>query len=214
MAKKPEDPHRLIRETAGRYRSADERFVVEQESPGAWYVADSLHTDELGLPLLRGPFSTLDAAKQGAAEARESKAPTAPKRATPARKAGGEGKREPVREPAKASKPEPASWLDGLPAGDQREARRLVRLVEQAGLEDAEDLARRELQSSTPVLAAELLARALADRTKDGTLTAEAAMEVLTREGFDKDRGRPPRGWRLVELDDRGRPTGRTIERR
>ncbi len=85
MAKKPEDPHRLIRETAGRYRSADERFVVEQESPGAWYVADSLHTDELGLPLLRGPFSTLDAAKQGAAEARESKAPTPPKRAKPAR---------------------------------------------------------------------------------------------------------------------------------
>ncbi len=77
-----------------------------------------------------------------------------------------------------------------------------------------EDLARRELQSSTPVLAAELLARALADRTGDGTLTPEAAMEVITREGFDKNWGRPPRGWRLVELDDRGRPTGRTIERR
>jgi hypothetical protein len=216
MPKKPEDPYRLVRETAGRYRSVDERFVVEQESPGAWYVADSLHTDDLGLPLLRGPFATLDAARQGAAGARDSKAPTSPKRTKPARKADGkaDGKTEREAEAPKAPPPEPTSWLDALPPDEQRAARRLVGTIERAGVEGAEDLARRELESSAPVVALELLARALANRADDGRLTPEDAVDVLLREGFDKDRGRPARGWRLVELDERGRPTGRTIERR
>lgn len=213
MPKKDEDPHRLIRETAGRYRSADERFVVEQESPGSWYVADSLHTDDLGLPLLRGPFATLDAAKAGAAEARESKAPAAPKRPTPPREPARkpDGGRDRKLEPE--APPKPRTWLETLPPDDEREARRVIRTLERAGIEQPEEIARRELESKKPVAALTLLAKALADRADDGRLTPEAALDVLTREGFDKDRGRPARGWRLVELDDRGRPTGRTIER-
>jgi hypothetical protein len=213
MPKKDQDPQRLIRETAGRYRSADERFVVEQESPGSWYVADSLHTDDLGMPLLRGPFTTLDAAKKGAAEARESKAPAAPKRPpltrTPDRKP--ERKTQSKREPEPP--PKPKSWLETLGADDEREARRLIRTLERAGIDEPEELARRELDSKKPIVASELLAKALTARAGDDGLTPEAVLDVLMREGFDKDRGRPARGWRLVELDDRGRPTGRTIER-
>ncbi len=49
------DPEKLKRETAGRYVSADGRFTVEQAS-GRWMTIDAETTDELGLPLVRGPF--------------------------------------------------------------------------------------------------------------------------------------------------------------
>jgi ribosomal protein S18 acetylase RimI-like enzyme len=38
-------------------------------------VTDSTETNELGLPLVRGPFATLDEARQGVASAREGEAP-------------------------------------------------------------------------------------------------------------------------------------------
>jgi ribosomal protein S18 acetylase RimI-like enzyme len=60
---------RLKRETAGRYVSADGRFAVEQSS-GRWMTVDSEATDDLGLPLVRGPFATLDEARAAIAEAR------------------------------------------------------------------------------------------------------------------------------------------------
>jgi ribosomal protein S18 acetylase RimI-like enzyme len=60
---------RLKRETAGRYVSADGRFSVEQSS-GRWMSVDSEATDDLGLPLVRGPFATLDEARAAIAEAR------------------------------------------------------------------------------------------------------------------------------------------------
>jgi ribosomal protein S18 acetylase RimI-like enzyme len=63
------EPEKLKREAAGRYVSADGRFTVEQSS-GRWVVIDAESTDDLGLPLVRGPFDTLDDAKVAVAEAR------------------------------------------------------------------------------------------------------------------------------------------------
>ena len=63
------EPEKLKRETAGRYVSADGRFTVEQSS-GRWLTIDGETTDELGLPLVRGPFATLDEAREAVAAAR------------------------------------------------------------------------------------------------------------------------------------------------
>jgi len=59
---------------AGRYVSGDGRFTVEQASNG-WMVIDAEQTNELGLPLVRGPFSTLDEARAGIELARRGPAP-------------------------------------------------------------------------------------------------------------------------------------------
>jgi phosphinothricin acetyltransferase len=75
---KAADPTALKRESAGRYVSGDGRFAVEQESAGSWVVVDEEQTNELGLPLVRGPFPTLAAARSAVAAAREGPAPASP----------------------------------------------------------------------------------------------------------------------------------------
>jgi GNAT superfamily N-acetyltransferase len=69
------DDSKLRRETAGRYRTADDRFTVEQSS-GRWLVTDAGQTNELGLPLIRGPFATLEDARTALAAARSDPTPT------------------------------------------------------------------------------------------------------------------------------------------
>ena len=73
-AEAPPDPAALKRETAGRYATGDGRFVVEKGS-GGWMLVDAEQTNELGLPLVRGPFGTLDEARASLAAAREGPAP-------------------------------------------------------------------------------------------------------------------------------------------
>jgi ribosomal protein S18 acetylase RimI-like enzyme len=63
------DEEKLKRERAGTYRTADGRFTIEQSATG-WLLLDSEQTNELGLPLARGPFATLDEARAAVAEAR------------------------------------------------------------------------------------------------------------------------------------------------
>ncbi len=70
----PPDPSKLKREAAGRYVTGDGRFSVEQSSNG-WMVVDTEQTNELGLPLVRGPFATLDEARTGMEGARRGPAP-------------------------------------------------------------------------------------------------------------------------------------------
>jgi ribosomal protein S18 acetylase RimI-like enzyme len=67
-------PEKLKRERAGTYRTADDRFTVEQTSSG-WLLLDAEQTNELGLPLTRGPFATLDEARNAIALARSGPAP-------------------------------------------------------------------------------------------------------------------------------------------
>ncbi|HEU4671846.1 MAG TPA: arsinothricin resistance N-acetyltransferase ArsN1 family A [Candidatus Limnocylindrales bacterium] len=77
-AKPAPDPSALKRTAAGRYETGDGRFTVEQESAGSWVLVDSEQTNELGLPLVRGPFATLAAAKAAVAAARDAPASPSP----------------------------------------------------------------------------------------------------------------------------------------
>lgn len=64
------DPDRLVRQEAGTYRTADERFEVRQTDAG-WFLLDTTQHDELGQPLLRGPFPTLAASRDALSAARK-----------------------------------------------------------------------------------------------------------------------------------------------
>ena len=83
-AKPPESDDALKRERAGTYRTRDGRFSVEQTSSG-WLLLDAEQTDGLGLPLARGPFATLDAARDTIPEARTASAPDAGPKPRPLR---------------------------------------------------------------------------------------------------------------------------------
>lgn len=71
----PPSPDAVKRVRAGTYATADGRFTVEQSSSG-WLLLDGDQADDLGLPLARGPFPTLDAAKAAIGAARSGPAPT------------------------------------------------------------------------------------------------------------------------------------------
>ena len=58
--KPPPGPDDLVRESAGVYRTGDERFRVEKSDAG-WYLIDNEQTNEFGQQLIRGPLPTLDA---------------------------------------------------------------------------------------------------------------------------------------------------------
>jgi hypothetical protein len=66
-----DDDESLKRLGGGRWETRDGRFAIEPQS-GTWVVVDSEQTDDLGLPLVRGPFPSLTAAKAAIAEARTS----------------------------------------------------------------------------------------------------------------------------------------------
>ena len=65
----PGDQEALKRLGGGRWRTRDERFTIEPQS-GTWVIVDAEQTDDLGLPLVRGPFPSLTAAKEAIAAAR------------------------------------------------------------------------------------------------------------------------------------------------
>lgn len=100
----PPDPTKLKRESAGRYVTGDARFTVEKGS-GGWMVIDAEQANEFGLPLVRGPFDTLDDAKAAVEAAREGPAPTselAARMAEQTKERAGSG-----RSPGRAPSPEP-----------------------------------------------------------------------------------------------------------
>lgn len=63
----------LKRLGGGRWETRDGRFAIEPQS-GTWVIVDTEQSDELGLPLVRGPFGSLTAAKD-AIEAARSEGP-------------------------------------------------------------------------------------------------------------------------------------------
>jgi hypothetical protein len=65
------DDSSLKRLGGGRWQTRDERFTIEPQS-GTWVVVDAEQTDDLGLPLVRGPFRSLGDAKDAIAAARSS----------------------------------------------------------------------------------------------------------------------------------------------
>jgi hypothetical protein len=182
------DEEKLKRLGGGRWESQDGRYSIEPQS-GTWVVVDNEQTNELGLPLVRGPFSTLTAARGAVQESRK----TGPARSPLAERI----KTSRTRDEPKPKKPEPPAepkWLQALSEADRRRVRALVKRLEAAGVADAQDVARAEVTGGQPALARLALERRLA-----GAKSAADAVEVVLA-GRDEKLGAR---WRLVDGDGR-----------
>lgn len=216
----------LKRLGGGRWQTRDARFTIEPQS-GTWVVVDAEQTDDLGLPLVRGPFGSLTAAKEAIGAAREAQPAVSPLAAHVARlrerpakdddasheaRARSKAKPDPAREaaPAKlhvAPKPAPKPrrepppeprWLRDLDRSERRRADRLIAALTAAGARDPEGMARRDIVGKVPAAAAFAIARALDGLGPDA---APGAVARLLADGHDPDLGIR---WRLVDGD--GRP--------
>jgi hypothetical protein len=220
MAKATDKDEALKRLGGGRWQTRDERFTIEPQS-GTWVVVDAEQTDELGLPLVRGPFGSLGAAKEAIAEARDAKpadsplaeraeqlrdrpakAETSTKSSTKADEgvSAKPGKSTRSAEPAKGTKPEAPTeprWIQALEPAERRRANRLIDRLTEAGASDPEGIARRDIVGEVPAVAAFAIARAL---TKLGDEARPEQVAGLLAGGRDEDLSVR---WRLVDGDDR-----------
>jgi hypothetical protein len=232
--KKPEDDRSLKRLGGGRWQTRDERFTIEPQS-GTWVLVDSEQTDDLGLPLVRGPFRSLTEAKAAVEGARGSAAPESPL-ADRVKEAGTRSTKTPAAAPGTSSTskatdkpaadpgrsrvgepevpPEPPPeprWIADLGPRDRGRARRLIERLEGAGVRDAESIVRQDLTGGVPTVARLALATRLADQLAsagDDAAAIEAAIgRVIEALGDGRDDELGVR-WRLV--DDEDRPIGLT----
>jgi GNAT superfamily N-acetyltransferase len=95
------DPNRLIRDSAGAYRSEDGRFEVRDGGTG-WFITDGQQTNEFGQELVIGPYATLAAVREALPEARRTTIRPLPRPTSPAepeevttKKAGRKGRSKP-----------------------------------------------------------------------------------------------------------------------
>jgi hypothetical protein len=200
------DDGSLKRLGGGRWQTRDERFTIEPQS-GTWVVVDSEQTDDLGLPLVRGPFGSLTAAKEAIAKARGAEPAVSPlaaqlaelrerRAAEPKVKASPKSKAK-----AKPAEPEPPpepAWLRDLEPDQRRHADELIDRLTKAGAADAEGIAQREVAGKIPAVAAYAIARSLVALGPQAT-----PAEVASLLAAGRDTGLGVR-WRLV--DDDGRP--------
>ena len=118
--KKPQtdagDADKLTRQTAGSYRTADERFEVREAGIG-WYLVDTTQQNEFGQELLHGPYDTLKDVRAAIPGARTSKVtPIRPPRTGRAKHAKADRDRsrstpmQPVQRRARQATPA-APWL-------------------------------------------------------------------------------------------------------
>jgi hypothetical protein len=206
------------RDSAGTYRSADDRFTIRGEGSGRWFLLDDEEPDELGLPRTIGPLATLDAAK-AAAEGQRGHAP--PKSPLAERiKAGGRKPKERssgrssertrgVKTAKGSASPQKTleTWLDRLETSDPAAAKRargLIGALEDIGVANAADVVRKDVEGQRPAVVETVLAvalrRALA-RAKDPARLLEAVLDVISMsERLEGVADRLP-GWRLVEHD-------------
>jgi hypothetical protein len=220
----------LKRLGGGRWETRDGRFAIEPQS-GTWVVVDNTATDELGLPLVRGPFGSLTAAKEAIEGARAGGPVESPlaerlkQAATTAKKAGGAARRgdkpgrkadraidadaeEPSKtEPAEASKPEPpppeeAKWLREMPPRDRRRARELIARLTDMEIRDPEGVVRAEIARDQPAVARLALERTIRQAIASASDPASAGRAVVDAILRGKDNALAVR-WLIV--DDRGR---------
>ena len=208
----------LKRLGGGRWETRDGRFQIEPQS-GTWVIVDTTQTNEFGLPLVRGPFSSLGAAKEAIEGAREEgpvESPLAeriekggaPKGTKPTGSRSASktaSKPEPEPQPAEPPRPPEPRWIRDLRPTDRRKATELVERLQGLGIqsEDAEAVARTEIAQGLPGvarLAIERRIRAATAGKEDLDAAVRDAVEALIA-GEDADLGV---SWRLV--DDRGRP--------
>jgi len=195
------DPDRLVRESAGTYRTEDGRFEIRQGGVG-WFLVDLQRTNELGQELLHGPFSTLKEVRDEIPEARKVVQLAGPKPRS--RKAS-----TPSREPP----PPPQTWIDHLPGSEQADVRRLIKAVERAGIVDADALVKDARASSEPLIARALVEQRLSALVEEAAPSERNSRRDLIRRvvGILADDGltlgQPLPKWELVESDpDRERP--------
>lgn len=211
----PADPDKLVRQKAGSYRSADDRFEVEESATG-WFVVDSEQTNDFGQPLMHGPIATLKAVGEALPGFRKTtplpRRPP-PKQAKQAKAPAGRAKKQTA-----APKPEPPkSWVDDLPAGEASRVRRLIRALEAEGIDRAEALVRRDREGLLPEVATRLIEARLEalvaeQEPKRRDLARELvrrAAEIVTAEGGSA--GEPLPRWRLVEVTGDDEPANRQI---
>lgn len=227
MARKTDqDDGSLKRLGGGRWQTRDERFTIEPES-GTWVVVDSEQTDDLGLPRVRGPFGSLNAAKAAISGARETEpavsplaarvaehrdrpvaAPTKGRRPHLIEAARAPGKSAanatpvpraaPVQPPPPEPPPPPESkWILDLPPAGRRRAHELIDKLSSAGAPDPEAIARREIAGNVPSRAAFAVARAI---ERLGPKASPAEVARLLTDGAAADLGVR---WRLVDGEDR-----------
>lgn len=210
------DAPSLRRLGGGRWQTQDGRFEIEPQS-GTWVVVDTEQKDDLGLPLVRGPFRSLAAAREAIAEAREEALSVSPLadavEAANKRPSTRPRKTEPAR-PARGArrKPEEPAWLAKLDEAQRRRARTLLKRLQEAGVSEAATLVRADLVDDRPALARHALQTridALLASTPDRDALAPAIVEALVS-GEDASLGV---GWRLT--DTLGRPIrGLSTDRR
>ncbi len=203
------DPDKLVRQQAGMYRTADDRYEVREADAG-WFLVDSSQTNEFGQELIRGPFPTLKAIRGALPDARRAR-PAAPARPTP-------------RTPTAARKGRPPkpqrSWIDELTKGEAAEVRRLIAALEKEGIPDAEALVRRDREGLLPAVAARMIAarlEALVSELPEGGRDAlrdfgQRVADVLVVQGTTLSDPLP--GWVLVEVGREPAPANRRIDLR
>ena len=213
------DPDKLVRQSAGTYRTADERFEVRDGGTG-WFLVDSEQANDFGQELLQGPFPTLAAVRAAIPPARSTKVTPIRPSAPSAKSATTGTKAKKGKKPASASPeppPPPPSWIDRLPKAEGSAVRRLVASLERDGIGDAEALVRRDREGIAPALAIRLIERRLAEivdelpeRGREGARELiRRAVEVLSAEGARSGADRP--GWMLVEVGPEPEPPNRRI---
>ena len=210
----PPDPDKLVRQAAGTYRTADDRFEVRGGTGSGWFLVDSEQTNDFGQELIQGPFATLEAVRAAIPTSRSSK--ITPIRPQPAARRATKGRGSKDKAPAPPPPP-PPSWIDKLPKQDAAEVRRLIGTLERDGVGDAESLVRRDREGVGPEIATRLIERRLAEiidelpeRGREGARELiRRAVEVLTVAGGTRNRDLP--GWMLVEVGPEPEPSNRRI---
>jgi hypothetical protein len=205
----PPDPDRLVRQSAGIYRTADDRFEVRDGGSG-WFLVDTTQANDFGQELIQGPYATLAAVREAIPPARTAK--VTPIRRPAARARGGRSTTARAEPP-----PKPASWIDRLPKPEADAARERIVALESSGIDGADALVRRDREGIAPEVAARLIQRGLeaivAELPARGRPGAREllrrAAEVITADGTTLRAGLP--GWTLVELDRDGEPPNRRI---
>jgi hypothetical protein len=205
MAAAPAKDEGLKRLGGGRWQTRDERFTIEPQS-GTWAVVDAEQTDDLGLPLVRGPFKSLGAAKEAIEAARGTAAPTSSLKdraaAAPAPRStkGGTGSKAAKPKAEESARKEPAEprWMRDLEPAERRRAARLIERLATAGAPDPEGMVRRDVVGEVPAVAGFAVEQALRAL---GAKASPADVVDLLVDGRDNDLGVR---WRLVDGD--GRP--------
>jgi hypothetical protein len=205
----------LKRLGGGRWVTRDGRFAIEPQS-GTWVIVDNAQTDDLGLPLVRGPFGSLTAAKEAIESARSTGPAESPlaDRVKQARAHGQDAKPSKTSassdeakadKPSQSAEPEPPpepKWLRDLDPSDRRRARELIERLEQLDVVEPKEIARSEIARNLPAVTRLAIERAIRRAIATSTSPAggaRATVEVILG-GRDTELGAR---WRLV--DDQGR---------